>query len=459
MLKKVECPPFKIKSVEAINLIPYSERVQKINEKGLNLFLLSSKDVYIDLLTDSGTSAMSDKQWAGVMTGDESYAGSMSFERLSVAVRDVMGFPFTLPAHQGRGAEQVLDRVLISKGQIVPGNIHFDTTRAHIEDIGGRGIDCVINEAFDTESDYPFKGNIDLNKLESLIKDDPSKIAYILVTATCNNGGGQPVSIENIKQVNKIAKKYKKLLFMDAARFAENAYFIKQRENGYEKNSIRDIVKEMFSYFDGCTMSAKKDALVNIGGFIALNDENIYKELSPVNVLLEGFPTYGGLSGRDMEAIAIGLHEGVNEDYLSYRIGQVSYLGNKLLEIGIPLMKPFGGHAIYINGKKFLNHIPQEQFPSLALAIECYIEGGVRCVEIGTLLAGRDPDTGKNVLPVLDLMRLAIPRRVYLQEHIDYVVNVVENVFKRRKEIKCIEFEYESPIMRHFLSRFKWCDC
>jgi len=452
----MECPPFKIKSVESISLISRAEREKRVADNGLNLFLLSSKDVFIDMLTDSGTSAMSDRQWAGIMTGDESYAGSLSFERLSMAVKDIMGFSFTLPAHQGRGAEQVLDRVLIKKGQVVPGNIHFDTTRAHIENVNGRAIDCVIDEAYDPECEHPFKGNLDLDKLENLIMKDVEKVAYILITVTCNNGGGQPVSMENIREVNKIAMKYNLLLFIDAARYAENAYFIKTREYGYKERSINEIVREMMSYVDGCTMSAKKDALVNMGGFIALNDEELYNKLSPVNVLMEGFPTYGGLSGRDMEAMAIGLYEGVDERYLRYRIRQVEYLGSKLDEAGVPLMKPFGGHAIYINGRKVLEHIPCEQFPSVAFGIECYLEGGVRCVEIGTLLAGRDPDTGKNICPALDLMRLAVPRRVYMQEHMDYVVKVVDAVFKRRKNIKGLEFEYESPIMRHFLSRFRW---
>ncbi|MGR3179132.1 MAG: tryptophanase [Candidatus Anammoxibacter sp.] len=451
----MECPPFKIKTVEPINLISRPEREKKIKEKGLNLFLLSSKDVYIDMLTDSGTSAMSNNQWAGIMLGDESYAGSVSFDHLAKAIQEIMGFKYILPVHQGRGGEQVLDNVLIKDGQSVPGNMHFDTTRAHIEHVKGRAIDCVIDEAFDTESNNLFKGNIDTDKLESLIMEDPGKIAYVLITVTCNNGGGQPVSMENIRQVHKISKKHGLLLFLDAARYAENTYFIKNREQGYADKSIRDIVQEMMSYMDGCIMSAKKDALVNIGGFIALRDKELYNKLAPTNVLMEGFPTYGGLSGRDIEAMAIGLHEGIDEKYLSYRINQVHYLGQRLDAICIPLMKPFGGHAIFINGLKMLPHIPQENFPSMALCIECYMEGGVRGTEIGTLLAGRDPDTGKNVCPKLDLMRLAIPRRVYMQEHMDYVVNVIESVSKRSKEIQGLEFEYESPIMRHFLSRFR----
>lgn len=451
----MNCPPFKIKMIEPIRLISSSEREKRLEEKGLNLFLLSSKDVYIDLLTDSGTSAMSDSQWAGLMLGDESYAGSISFDRLKKAVQGIMGFPYTLPTHQGRGAEQVFNSVLIKSGQIVLGNMHFDTTRAHIEYVKGRAVDCVIGEAYDPANTHPFKGDIDVVKLEELIRKDPSKIAYILITATCNNCGGQPISLGNIRQVHHIAKKHKLLLFMDAARYAENAFFIKKREHGYNDKSIHEIVREMMSYMDGCIMSAKKDALVNIGGFIGLNDEGLYKKLAPINVLFEGFPTYGGMSGRDMEAMAVGLYEGIDEEYLSYRVGQVQYLGQKLDEIGIPLMKPFGGHAIYIDGKALLNHIPQDNFPSLAFCVECYLEGGVRGAEIGAVLSGRDPETGKNVCPKLDLMRLAIPRRVYMQEHLDYVARVVEAVYKRRAEIHGLAFEYEAPIMRHFLSRFR----
>ncbi len=454
----MECPPFKIKSVEPIRLISRSERENRLKENGFNLFLLSSKDVYIDMLTDSGTSAMSNRQWAGIMLGDESYAGSVSFDHIATTVQEIMGFPYTLPVHQGRGGEHVLNNILVKPGQYVLGNMHFDTTKAHIEYAKGRAVDCVIDEAYDTEIDHPFKGNIDTNKLSELISKGPDRIAYVLITATCNNAGGQPVSMENIRDVHKIAKKHDVLLLMDAARYAENAYFIKKREPGYGNKSIRDIVKEMMSYMDGCIMSAKKDALVNIGGFIALNDKDLYSKLAPVNILMEGFPTYGGLSGRDLEAMAIGLSEGIEERYLDYRIKQVHYLGQLLDDIGIPIMKPFGGHAIYINGKKLLPHIPPENFPSLALCIESYLEGGIRGVEIGTLLAGRDPETGKNVCPKLDLMRLAIPRRVYMQEHLDYVAGVIKTVAKRSEEIQGLEFEYESPILRHFLSRFRRVD-
>jgi len=449
------CPPYKIKVVEKIRLVPRKEREERIREAGYNLFSLQSKYVYIDLLTDSGTGAMSDNQWAGIMLGDESYAGSTNFKHLEEAVKSIMGFKYVLPTHQGRGAEQVLDKVLVKPGQIVPGNMHFDTTKAHIENAGGRAVNCVIEEAYQPDNDHPFKGNVDISKLEDFINNDPKNISYVLVTATCNSGGGQPVSLENIKQVYEITKKHNIILFMDAARYAENAFFIKEREDGYKNKPVPEIVKEMMSYMDGCTMSAKKDAITNIGGFIALNDKELYNKLAPENVLLEGFVTYGGMSGRDMEALARGLFEGIEEDYLRYRINQVHYLGEKLSDSGIPIMKPLGGHAVFVNGRDFLPHIEQENFPSQTLCVECYIEGGVRGVEVGTLLAGRDPKTGKDVFPKLDLMRLAIPRRVYCREHLDYVCDTVVNIYKRRGEIKGLEFDYESPVLRHFLSTFR----
>lgn len=448
-------PPYKIKVVEKINLITRKEREERIWKAGFNLFSLQSKDIYIDLLTDSGTGAMSDNQWAGIMLGDESYAGSKSFKHLEDAVRNIMGFKYVLPTHQGRGAEHVLDRILIKPGMLVPGNMHFDTTKAHIENMGGVAIDCVIKEAYQPDIDHPFKGNIDISKLEGLISEGPKKIAYVLVTATCNSGGGQPVSLENIKQTYEITKRHGILLFMDAARYAENAFFIKEREIGYKDKSVPEIVKEMMSYMDGCTMSAKKDAITNIGGFIALNDKELYGQMAPENVLFEGFITYGGMSGRDMEALARGLYEGIEEDYLGHRIGQVRYLGEKLFKSGIPIVTPIGGHAVFINGKTFFPHIKQEEFPSQTLCVECYIEGGIRGVEVGTVLAGRDPKTRENVCPELDLMRLAIPRRVYYSEHLDYVCETVVNVYKRRDEIQGLEFDNEPPILRHFLSTFK----
>ncbi|MFQ5965006.1 MAG: tryptophanase [Candidatus Scalinduaceae bacterium] len=448
-------PPYKIKVVEKISLIPRKEREKRIREVGYNLFSLQSQDIYIDLLTDSGTGAMSNNQWAGIMLGDESYAGSINFKHLKEAIKSIMGFKYILPTHQGRGAEHVLDKVLVKPGQVVPGNMHFDTTRAHIRNMGGKAVDCAIEEAYQPDIEHPFKGNIDIQKLEDYVNKDPKNIAYVLITATCNSGGGQPVSIENIRQVHEITKRNNIPLFMDAARYAENAFFIKEREGGYKDKSIQEIVKEMMSYMDGCTMSAKKDAITNIGGFLALNDEKLYKKLAHKTVLFEGFITYGGMSGRDMEALARGLLEGIEEDYLCYRIGQVRYLGEKLSAAGIPIMKPIGGHAVFINGKAFLPHIKQENFPSQTLCIECYIEGGVRSIEVGTILAGRNQKDGKDIYPRLDLVRLAIPRRVYCREHLDYVCKTVVNVYKRRDVIRGLEFDYESPILRHFLSTYK----
>lgn len=449
-------PPYKTKSVERIRLLPKDERIRRLEAAGLNPFLLNSEDVFIDLLTDSGTSAMSNDQWAGIMRGDESYAGSASFQKLKTAVKDVMGFDYLLPTHQGRGAEHVLDKLLIKEGQIVPGNLHFDTTKAHIENRGGRAVDCTVEEAYDIKSSYPFKGNIDLSRLEKVISEDPKRVAYILITITCNTGGGHPVSIENIRGVANIAKRYKLLLFFDAARYAENAYFIKQREEGYKEVSIRTIVKEMMDYVDGCLMSGKKDALVNIGGFLALKDKELFQKLSPICVLMEGFPTYGGMSGRAMEAMAVGLYEGAEEEYLKYRTGQVEYLATELDRLGIPIMKPPGGHAVYIDAASFLPHIPSAELPGQALCNEVYIEGGVRGVEIGTLLAGRDPTSGNNIYPKLELFRLAIPRRVYSREHLDYVVECLNRVYQRRNKIRGLKFVYEAPILRHFQSTFAW---
>jgi tryptophanase len=448
-------PPFKIKSIEPIYNNTREYRIKRIKEVGYNQFLLKSNDVVIDLLTDSGTAAMSDHQWAGIMMGDESYAGSVNFQHLQQAIHDIMGFQYTVPAHQGRGAEKILDRALVKKGQIIPGNIHFDTTKAHIEDVGGRAIDCTIKEIYDPTSTYPFKGNIDLNKLEAAIKPNPANVAYVLITVTCNSGGGQPVSLKNIKEVAKITKKYNCKLFIDAARFAENAYFIKTREKACRNKTIKEIAREIFAETDGCTMSAKKDALVNIGGFIGLKSKILYQAMIPLGVLLEGFPTYGGMNGRDMEAIAIGLYEGIDENYLRYRINQVACLGEGLIKTGIPVLVPFGGHAIYLDAKRFFPHIKREAFPAQTLAIELYIEGGIRVAEIGGVLAGCDPDTGKDIFPELELIRMAIPRRVYMKEHLDYVIACTKKIWDRRRKIKGVKFDFQSPIMRHFLSTFK----
>ncbi|MDG4946739.1 tryptophanase [Weeksellaceae bacterium KMM 9713] len=444
--------PFKIKMVETIQQSTAEERAKWIEDADFNLFNLKSEQVYIDLLTDSGTGAMSDKQWAEIMTGDESYAGSRSFEKLKSTIQDITGFKYVLPTHQGRAAENVLFSALIKEEMVVPGNSHFDTTKGHIEFRKARAIDCTIEEAFDIENPHPFKGNIDLNKLEEVYKTYPKeKIPFCLITVTCNTSGGQPVSMENIKAVRKLSNKYDIPVYFDAARYAENAWFIKQREESCKSMSIPEIVKEMFSYGDGMTMSSKKDGLVNIGGFVALNNEEVFTVASNFTIIFEGFITYGGMAGRDMAALAQGLRESSNEQYLECRVGQVEYLGNKLMEFGIPIQKPIGGHAIFVDAKKFLPNVPKEEYIAQTLGIELYKEAGVRGVEIGTLLADRDPDTRENRYPKLELLRLAIPRRTYTNNHMDYIAVALKNVYDRRDEITSgYNIKWEAPIMRHF---------
>lgn len=444
--------PFKIKMVETIQKSNVEERAKWIEDADYNLFNLKSEQVYVDLLTDSGTGAMSDKQWAEIMTGDESYAGSRSFEKLKSTIQDITGFKFVLPTHQGRAAENVLFSALIKEEMLVPGNSHFDTTKGHIEFRKARAIDCTIDEAFDIENPHPFKGNIDLNKLEEVYKTYPKeKIPFCLITVTCNTSGGQPVSMENIKAVRELSNKYDIPVYFDAARYAENAWFIKQREESCKTMSIPEIVKEMFSYGDGMTMSSKKDGLVNIGGFVALNNEEVFTIASNFTIIFEGFITYGGMAGRDMAALAQGLRESSNEQYLESRVGQVEYLGNKLIEFGIPIQKPIGGHAIFVDAKKFLPNVPKEQYIAQTLGIELYKEAGVRGVEIGTLLADRDPDTRENRYPKLELLRLAIPRRTYTNNHMDYIAVALKNVYDRREEITSgYNIKWEAPIMRHF---------
>ena len=449
--------PFRIKMVEEIRQSTKEERTNWIKEADYNLFNLSSSKVFIDLLTDSGTGAMSDKQWGALMSGDESYAGSRSFEQLHETVKTLTGYQYLLPTHQGRAAENVLFSVLVKDGDVVPGNSHFDTTKGHIEFRKAHAVDCTIDEAFDTEINHPFKGNIDLEKLEQVYKSHPKEqIPFCLVTITCNTSGGQPVSLENIKAVKKLSDQYGVPLIFDAARFAENAYFIKKREAGQENRSIKEICKEIFSYGIGMTMSSKKDGLVNIGGFIALNDEEVYRNASNFTIIYEGFVTYGGMAGRDMAALAVGLNEATEFEYLESRISQIEYLGNKLIDYGIPIQKPIGGHAIFIDCLKFLPNVPRAEFPAQTLGIELYKEAGIRTVEIGTLLADRDPETRENRYPKLEFLRLAIPRRTYTNNHMDYVATALKNVFDRKDEItKGFEITWEPEILRHFTVKLK----
>lgn len=444
--------PYKIKMIEPLKTSTKNERLKWIKNACYNLFNLKSEQVFIDLLTDSGTGAMSNKQWSALMLGDESYAGASSYENLKNAVKEITGFEYFLPTHQGRAAENVLFSTLVKEGDIIPGNKHFDTTKGHIEYRNANAVDCTIKEAYDTTVYHPFKGNIDLEKLEKVLKENKTeKIPFIIVTLTCNSVGGQPVSLENLKYVRLLSKKYNVPLILDSARFAENAFFIKSREDKFKDKSIKEIVKKIFSYADGMTISSKKDAIVNIGGFIALRDKEIYRKASIYNIIFEGYITYGGLAGRDMEAIAQGLYEGIEYDYLESRIRQVHYLGGLLKKHGIPVQEPFGGHAIFIDAKKFLPEIPKEQFPAQTLATELYIDSGVRSVEIGTLLADRDPVTRKNRFPKLDLIRLAVPRRVYTNNHMDYVAASLLRIFKKSgKDKKGLKIIREAPIMRHF---------
>lgn len=449
--------PYKIKMVEAIKRSTQEQRQKWIKKAHYNLFNLASDNVFIDLLTDSGTGAMSDKQWAEMMVGDESYAGSSSFLKLRKIVKKITGFKYFLPTHQGRAAENVLFSTLVKKGDIVPGNSHFDTTKGHIEFRDAKAVDCTIEEAFDTSVIHPFKGNVDLNKLENVFKNHPKeKIPFVILTMTCNSAGGQPVSVQNTKEVSNLCKQFGIPLYFDAARFAENAYFIKKREAGYENKTIKEIVKEVFSYGDGMTMSAKKDGLVNMGGFIALNNKEVFKQATVFNIMYEGFITYGGMNGRDMGALAVGLDEATEFNYLERRVEQVAYLGKRLVEFGVPVLQPFGGHAIFLDANKFVPTIPREEYRAQALAIELYIVGGIRSVEIGTVLADRDPFTRKNRFPELELVRLAIPRRTYTDNHMDYVAFALKNIYDTRKNAKSgYVIVDEAPIMRHFTVKFK----
>lgn len=448
---------YRIKMVEPIYRSTRKEREEWIKQADYNLFNLPSEHVFIDLLTDSGTGAMSDRQWGALMTGDESYAGSSSYFNLKKQVKEIFGFDHFLPVHQGRAAENVLFSVLVKKGDVVPGNSHFDTTKGHIEFRKAKAIDCSVDEAFDTNGNHPFKGNIDLEKLSQVLESYPhEQVPMIIVTLTCNSSGGQPVSLANLREVRQLADRYEIPVIFDSARFAENAWFIQNREPGYQDKTIREIVREMYELADGMTMSSKKDGIVNIGGILAMRHEDWFQQASVYNIMYEGFNTYGGMAGRDMNALAVGLDEVTSADYLENRIRQVHYLGNQLINMGIPVQNPLGGHAVFVDAKRFLTHVPKEQFIAQTLAIELYLEAGVRGVEVGTLLADRDPVTKENRYPKLEFLRLAIPRRTYTNNHMDVVAAGLKNIFDRRESITSgFQITQEAPIMRHFTVKLK----
>ena len=440
--------PFRIKSVEPIRGTSREERQKLIEAAGYNLFLVASEAILIDLLTDSGTSAMSTEQWAAMMRGDESYAGSPSFTRFRESVQSIFGFRHVIPTHQGRAAERILFNVMCKKGDIVPNNTHFDTTRANCEFVGATALDIPIPEAKEPSHLHPFKGNMDVARLAEVIaREGAKKIPLVMLTITNNSGGGQPVSMANIREVKQMCRKHGIPLYIDACRFAENAYFIRLREEGYADKTPRNIAREMFAHADGCTMSAKKDGLANIGGFLCTNDDILAQQEKDLLILTEGFPTYGGLAGRDLEAIAVGLNEALEEEYLKYRIASTAFLGNHIAREGVPIVQPPGGHAIYLDARAFLPHIPTSQFPGVALAVELYLEGGIRSIEIGSLMFGEHAQ--------MDLVRLAIPRRVYTQSHIDYVIEVILEVWRHREQIRGLRLTYEAPFLRHFTARLE----
>ena len=448
--------PFRIKAVETVKMLDRDAREKVAKEAGYNTFLINSEDVYIDLLTDSGTNAMSDKQWAGIMIGDEAYAGSRNFHHLESTVQEIFGFKHLVPTHQGRGAENLLSRIAIKKGQYVPGNMYFTTTRYHQEANGGIFVDVINDDAHDAGKRVQFKGDIDISKLEKIIKEKGAEnIAYVCLAVTVNLAGGQPVSMKNMKEVRELTKKHGIKVFYDATRCVENAYFIKEQEKGYENKSIKEIVHEMFSYADGCTMSGKKDCIVNIGGFLCMNDDDLFQAAKELVVVFEGMPSYGGMAGRDMEAMAIGLRESLQFEYIEHRVKQVRYLGDKLLEAGVPIIEPVGGHAVFLDARRFCPHIEQINFPAQALAAELYIESGVRSMERGIVSAGRDPITRENHVPKLETVRLTVPRRVYTYKHMDIVADAVIKLFKHKEVIKGLKFVYEPKQLRFFTARFE----
>ena len=454
--KRTWAEPYKIKVVELLRMTTREEREQAIREAGYNTFLTRSRDVYIDLLTDSGTGAMSDKQWAGMMLGDEAYAGSENFYHLEAVIREYYGYKYLVPTHQGRGAENLMSQILIKAGDHIPGNMYFTTTRLHQELAGGTFVDVIVDEAHDPESLFPFKGNVDINKLDQIVqKVGAEHVPYISLEGNVNMAGGQPFSMANLRELHTYCRKHNIPIMLDATRTIENAWFIREREEGYAETSVRDILREICDMTDGCTMSAKKDALVNIGGFFACNDEEVFRQAQNLVVVYEGLHTYGGLAGRDMEAMAQGIREAVMEEHQAARIGQVAYLGENLIAAGIPIVMPIGSHAIFIDAKRFLPHIDQDHYPAQALAAELYIESGIRTMERGNVSAGRNPKNGENRRPPLELVRLTIPRRVYTQAHMDVVAESVSDVYKRRNSIRGLKMVYEPEYLRFFQARFE----
>ncbi|NLA23775.1 MAG: tyrosine phenol-lyase [Bacteroidales bacterium] len=458
-LNKYPAEPYRIKTVETVKMNTREERERVIKEAGYNTFLINSEDVYIDLLTDSGTNAMSDKQWAAMMMGDEAYAGSRNFHNLEKTVQDIFGFKYIVPTHQGRGAENLLSQIEIKPGQFVPGNMYFTTTRFHQENNGGIFVDIICDKAHDAGLDVPFKGDIDISKIQAIIDEHGAEsIAYVCLAVTVNLAGGQPVSMKNMREVREFTKKHGIKVYYDATRCVENAFFIKEQEEGYADKTIKEIVREMFSYADGCTMSGKKDCLVNIGGFLCMNDEELFNSAKELVVVYEGMPSYGGIAGRDMEAMSVGLQESIQYEYIEHRVKQVRYLGDKLIAAGVPIIEPSGGHAIFLDARRFCPHLTQDEFPAQSLAASLYVESGVRSMERGIVSAGRDKNTGENHRPKLETVRLTIPRRVYTYAHLDVVADAVIKLYQHKEDIKGLKFVYEPKQLRFFTARFEYID-